>query len=44
MKPRAQLDHVLADGLSATQLASVRSQVHLLPVSDHAAVSVDIDL
>jgi endonuclease/exonuclease/phosphatase family metal-dependent hydrolase len=44
MKPRAQLDHVLADGLSTGQLASVRSEVHLLPVSDHAAVSVDIDL
>jgi endonuclease/exonuclease/phosphatase family metal-dependent hydrolase len=44
MKPRAQLDHVLADGLSAGQLASVRSEVHLLPVSDHAAVSVDIAL
>ena len=43
-KPRVQLDHVLADGLSAAQVASASAQVHLLPVSDHAAVSVDVDL
>ncbi len=44
MRPRAQLDHVLADGLTPAQLASARAEVHLLPVSDHAAVTVDIDL
>ena len=44
MKPRVQLDHVLADGLTGAQLATAHGQVHLLPVSDHAAVSVDVDL
>ena len=42
-RPRAQLDHVLADGLTSHQQATARPEVHLLPVSDHAAVSVDID-
>jgi len=42
--PRVQLDHVLADGLSPAQVASASAQVHLLPVSDHAAVTVDVDL
>ena len=42
--PRVQFDHVLADGLTAVQLASVRSEVHTLPVSDHCAVSVDLTL
>ena len=44
MRPRVQLDHVLADGLSAGVTATARPAVHLLPVSDHAAVSVDLDL
>jgi endonuclease/exonuclease/phosphatase family metal-dependent hydrolase len=44
MRPRVQLDHVLADGLSPAQLAGAVSEVHLLPVSDHAAVTVDLDL
>jgi endonuclease/exonuclease/phosphatase family metal-dependent hydrolase len=43
-RPRVQLDHVLADGASARLLASAVPGVHLLPVSDHAAVSVDLDL
>ena len=42
--PRVQLDHVLADGLTVGQRESVRSAVHLLPASDHAAVTVDLDL
>ncbi len=43
MRPTAQLDHILADGLPE---ASVRGKavVHQLVVSDHAAVSVDLDL
>jgi len=44
MRPRVQLDHVLADGLSPQQLATAVPEVHLLPVSDHAAVTVDLDL
>jgi len=44
MKPRVQLDHVLVDGMSARQLASAAAQVRILPVSDHAAVTVDLDL
>jgi endonuclease/exonuclease/phosphatase family metal-dependent hydrolase len=44
MKPRVQLDHVLVDGLSARQLGSARAEVRVLPVSDHAAVTVDLDL
>jgi endonuclease/exonuclease/phosphatase family metal-dependent hydrolase len=42
--PRVQLDHMLADGFSAHELATAAAQVHLLPVSDHAAVPVDVDL
>ncbi len=44
MKPRAQLNHVLADGLTPAQQASAAATVHPLPVSDHAAVTVDVDL
>ena len=46
MKPRAQLDHVLVDGFTPDQIEAARAtaQVHLLPVSDHAAVTVDLDL
>jgi endonuclease/exonuclease/phosphatase family metal-dependent hydrolase len=44
MRPRVQLDHVLADGLAPLQRAGVVPAVHLLPVSDHAAVTVDVDL
>jgi endonuclease/exonuclease/phosphatase family metal-dependent hydrolase len=43
-RPRAQLDHVLADGFTAHQQATAVPEVHLLPVSDHAAVTVDVDL
>jgi endonuclease/exonuclease/phosphatase family metal-dependent hydrolase len=40
--PRAQLDHVLADGLRD---GAVRSDhVWTLPVSDHCALGVDVDL
>ena len=44
--PRAQLDHVLADGFTSAQLDAARgtAQVHRLPVSDHAAVTVDLNL
>ncbi|HET7900533.1 MAG TPA: endonuclease/exonuclease/phosphatase family protein [Candidatus Nanopelagicales bacterium] len=44
LRPRVQLDHVLADGLTAHEQATAEAAVHLLPVSDHAAVSVDLDL
>ena len=44
MKPRVQLDHVLADGLTSSQATSAAARVHALPVSDHAAVTVDLDL
>jgi endonuclease/exonuclease/phosphatase family metal-dependent hydrolase len=44
MKPRAQLDHALADGLTPAQVAAAVATVHPLPVSDHAAVTVDLDL
>jgi endonuclease/exonuclease/phosphatase family metal-dependent hydrolase len=46
MKPRAQLDHVLVDGFTPDQIEAARAtaQVHLLPVSDHAAITVDLDL
>ncbi|MFN8157435.1 MAG: endonuclease/exonuclease/phosphatase family protein [Candidatus Nanopelagicales bacterium] len=44
MRPRVQLDHVLADGLTAREIATAEAAVHLLPVSDHAAVTVDLDL
>lgn len=43
-RPRVQLDHVLADGLTDAERSSAVSEVHLLPVSDHAAVTVDLDL
>jgi endonuclease/exonuclease/phosphatase family metal-dependent hydrolase len=43
-KPRVQLDHVLGDGLTAGQIATARAQVLRLEVSDHAAVTVDLDL
>jgi endonuclease/exonuclease/phosphatase family metal-dependent hydrolase len=38
MSPRVQLDHVLADGLAG----AARATVHRLPVSDHAALTVDL--
>lgn len=44
MRPRVQLDHVLADGLTVHEQATAEAAVHLLPVSDHAAVTVDLDL
>ena len=44
MKPRVQLDHVLADGLTPSQIEGAAAQVHPLPVSDHAAVTIDLDL
>ena len=44
MKPRVQLDHVLADGLTTSQLDGATARVRPLPVSDHAAVTVDLDL
>ena len=44
MRPRVQLDHVLADGLTPLQVGGAVPEVHLLPVSDHAAVTVDVDL
>jgi len=43
MRPTAQLDHILADGLSNGAMLSP-AIVHRLPVSDHAAVSVDLEL
>ena len=39
-----QLDHVLADGLTAEQRADAVAHVHRLPVSDHAAITIDLDL
>ena len=42
--PRVQFDHVLADGFTAHQQVTAVPAVHLLPVSDHAAVTVDVDL
>jgi endonuclease/exonuclease/phosphatase (EEP) superfamily protein YafD len=44
MRPRVQLDHVLVDGMSQRQLASASAEVRVLPVSDHAAVTVELDL
>ena len=44
MGPRVQFDHVLADGLTAHQQVTAVAEVHLLQVSDHAAVTVDLDL
>jgi endonuclease/exonuclease/phosphatase family metal-dependent hydrolase len=43
-QPRVQLDHVLADGLSTAQVTGARCQVHALPVSDHCALTVDLDI
>ena len=43
MRPTAQLDHILADGLSAAAIVGT-AVVQPLPVSDHAAVSIDLDL
>ena len=43
-RPRVQFDHVLADGLTPGQVAAAVGQVHCLGVSDHAAVTVDLDL
>lgn len=42
--PRVQLDHVLGDGLTAAQVAGASCRVHPLPVSDHCAVTVELDL
>lgn len=44
MRPRAQLDHMLGDGLTPAQITGAAATVHPLPVSDHAAVTVDLDL
>ena len=43
MRPTAQLDHILADGLASTAIGGP-AIVQRLPVSDHAAVSIDLDL
>lgn len=43
-RPRAQLDHLMADGLSHSAVAGARSEVLALPVSDHCAVAVDLTL
>lgn len=43
MRPTAQLDHILADGLMPSAIAS-QAVVQPLSVSDHAAVSIDLDL
>jgi endonuclease/exonuclease/phosphatase family metal-dependent hydrolase len=40
--PRVQLDHVLADGLEPHAVRS--DHVWRLPVSDHCALGVDVDL
>lgn len=42
--PRVQLDHVLADGLSASQAGAAHAEAHRLPVSDHCAVTVEVEL
>ena len=42
--PRVQFDHVLADGVGPAVVAGARATVHRLPVSDHAAVTVDVQL
>jgi len=41
-RPRVQLDHVLADGLGAAAVRGVRALP--LPVSDHCALVVDLEL
>ena len=45
-RPRIQFDHILVDGLNYPQLTAAEqtARVWQLPVSDHCAVSVDIDL
>jgi endonuclease/exonuclease/phosphatase family metal-dependent hydrolase len=40
-RPRVQIDHVLADGLGMTTVRAV--SVQRLPISDHAALTVDIE-
>ena len=42
--PKVQLDHVLSEGLSEEQIEGSRCQVHRLEVSDHCAVTVDLDV
>jgi endonuclease/exonuclease/phosphatase family metal-dependent hydrolase len=41
-RPRVQFDHVLGDGVPAD--AVVRAEVLRLPISDHCALAVDLDL
>lgn len=41
-KPRVQWDHVLADGVAPAQVGEVSARQ--LPVSDHCALRVDVDL
>jgi endonuclease/exonuclease/phosphatase family metal-dependent hydrolase len=41
-RPRVQFDHVLADGIAASAVRG--SQAMRLPVSDHCALVVDLDL
>ena len=41
-RPRVQLDHVLGDGVATTAVQEARAL--RLPVSDHCAVVVDLDL
>ena len=43
-RPRVQFDHVLADGLTPSQVASARATALALPVSDHCALAVNLDL
>lgn len=45
-RPRIQFDHILVDGFNYPQLSAAgeTAKVWQLPVSDHCAVSVDIDL
>jgi endonuclease/exonuclease/phosphatase family metal-dependent hydrolase len=41
-RPRVQFDHVLADGVGAASVRAV--QARRLPVSDHTALVVDLDM
>jgi len=43
-RPRAQLDHIMADGLTRSAVAGVRGETLALPVSDHCALVVDLTL
>ena len=43
-RPRVQFDHVLADGLTDAQVASAQATALALPVSDHCALVVDLNL